>query len=103
MELRLKSKTTPLKFNNKSKKRIAERPSFSLNELPGFSFAEVSTMVTLLVTRSKEFLFTLDFVKYVDLMTLEMSHEGRRGKNLQIFFWSLQLTLGAVLGHGEQR
>lgn len=60
-------------------------------------------MGTLLVTRSKEFLFTLDFVKDVDLMTLEMSHEGRRGKKLQMYLWFLQLTPVTVLGHGEQR
>lgn len=41
-------------------------------------------MGTLLVTRSKEFLFTLDFVKDVDLMTLEMSHEGRREKTTDL-------------------
>lgn len=87
MELKLKSKMTPPKFNNKSKKLIAERPSFNLNVLPGFSFAEVSTVVTLLVTRSKEFLFKFGFVKDVDLMTLEMSHEGRRGKKTCKYFF----------------
>lgn len=36
--------------------------------------------------RSREFsLFEFDFVKNVDLMTLEVSHEGRR-KKLQVFF-----------------
>lgn len=51
------------------------------------SFAEVSIIMAHLVTRRNEFsLFEFGFVKGINFMTFEVSHEGRRKKNYKYFF-----------------